>query len=238
MIQRRHIEELDSAVRVASKAVTVGRLDDADALTRFLYERWYLGLSSQQAEVPASYGTTAGRTWQAWGPRWTPAMNQFGSDLVRLQLSVAPTTALHVLALVTQRAGGWNHPWRLTSSALDSQLATPEATSLCLPVESLPELRHEIADLVEELRPFLALGVPALTLRIGRGAALAQNPGDGFSFGENRCRLVARAVLGNMRSHHREQISRTMAEFADAGVDPERPYLEQATSWDRPWRAA
>jgi hypothetical protein len=33
-------------------------------------------------------------------------------------------------------------------------------------------------------------------------------------------------------------VSRTMEAFAAAGVDPERPYRERSTSWDRPWRAA
>ena len=49
--------------------------------------------------------------------------------------------------------------------------------------------------------------VPALTLGIGHGASLSENPADGRTFGEHRCALVARAVLDSMRCHHREQVS-------------------------------
>jgi hypothetical protein len=234
MIHHRHIEELDNAVRVARRAVTAQHVDDADRLSRVLHERWYLGLSSQQPEVPAP----TGRTWQAWGRLWTAETGDRGSGLVRLHLSVAPRTALHVFGVVTQRAHTWQHPWRLTSTALDTALPTPEATVLQVPTDSLRSLRREIAAMVDDLRPFLALGVPALTLSIGRGASLSANPADGRTFGEHRCALVARAVLASMQCHPREQVSRTMVMFAEAGVDPERPYSERSTTWDRPWRIA
>jgi hypothetical protein len=229
----RHFEELDDAVRTARRAVTTLHLVDPDRLGRVLHDRWYLGLASEQGARPEA------RVWQAWGPRWTADLaGPGGPGLVRLHLSVDPRTALHALGTVTHRAQGWQHPWQLTSTALDGELPAPESTVLRVPAASLLALRAEIVTLVEDLRPFLAAGVPALTLRIGRGASLSENPADGRTFGENRCRLVAAAVIGSMRVHHRAQVDRAIATFADAGVDPERPYLEQRTTWDRPWRAA
>lgn len=234
----RHFEELDDAVRTARTAVTTQHLDDPDRLGRVLHDRWYLGLTSQQAAVPEPRRPET-RTWQAWGRLWTDDLaGPGGPGLVRLHLSVDPRTALHALGTVAHRAQGWEHPWRLTSTALDGDLPAPESTVLRLPTASLLPLRREIVALVEDLRPFLAAGVPALTLRIGRGASLSENPADGRTFGQNRCRLVAEAVIGSMRVHHRAQVDRAIATFAEAGVDPERPYLEQRTTWDRPWRAA
>ena len=64
MIHHRHIEELDSAVRLARRAVSTQHVEDPDRLSSVLHERWYLGLTSQQAEVPAP----APRAWRAWGP--------------------------------------------------------------------------------------------------------------------------------------------------------------------------
>ena len=230
----RHFDELDEAVRVARSAVTTQHAADADRLSRVLHERWYLGLTSQQTGVPAA----SARPWQAWGRHWRPRLDDGEVDLVRLHLSVAPQTALPVLATVTGRAHTWEHPWRLVSTALGTPVPPPESTVLQLPVAALGPLRQEVATLVEDLRPFLARGVPALTLRIGHGASLSEIPADGRTFGEHRCRLVAQAVLGSMRVHHREQVSRAIEALAAAGVDPERPYLERSTSWDRPWRAA
>ncbi|QWZ07572.1 hypothetical protein KRR39_19400 [Nocardioides panacis] len=229
----RHFEELDDAVRTARRAVTTLHLVDPDGLGRVLHDRWYLGLASAQGARPEA------RAWQAWGPLWTADLaGPRGPGLVRLHLSVDPRTALHAVGAVTHRAQGWEHPWQLTSTALGGDLPAPESTVLLLPTASLLPLRAEVVALVEDLRPFLAVGVPALTLPIGRGAALSENPADGRTFGENRCRLVAEAVIGSMRVHHRAQVDRAIARFAAAGVDPERPYLEQRTTWDRPWRAA
>ena len=228
----RHADEIDKAVVVARKAVSLGHLKRPDRLTRFLYQRWYLGLSSHQAEVPAQRS----HVWQAWSKQWTESHARAGSDLVRLYLSCAPHTSLHAIGLVNDRAKQWDVPWRLTSTAMNTPVPAADATVLYLPVDSLGTLRAELEQLVVDLQPFLAGVVPALTLKIGRGASLAQNPADGRSFGEHRCSLVANSVLGSQACHHREQVARAMRTFADAGIDPERPYLEVAGSWDRPWR--
>ena len=235
MIHHRHMEQIDEAVRLGRRVITTQRVHDIDGLSAALHERWYLGLTSQQAGVPAS----GARAWRAWGRLWTPDMHEPRPDQVRLHLSVPPVRALHVLGMVAGRARAWEHPWLLSSTALETELPTPESTVLRLPAEALLPLRHEIAGLVDDLKPFLALGVPALTLSIGRGASLSVDPADGHTFGEHRCALLARAVLDTMGCHHhREQVARTVCALAEAGVDRDRPYLESGTSWDRPWRAA
>ena len=246
MGQRSHLEQLEEAVRVAREAVHAGHAgppgaseaDDGPGpllLSRHLYQRWYLGRSVLLDSTPP-------RPWQAWSPLWRPWMDELGSDLVRLNLSVDPATALHAIATVTRRAVSWQHPWRLDSVLPGPTPAggapVPESTVLYVPMPALFVLRREIRTLVKELYPFLTPDVSALTLRIGRGASLAQNPDNGSSFGQHRCALVAGAVLTTMRCHQREQVDRTREAFARAGVDPARPYLEQRTSWDRPWRAA
>jgi hypothetical protein len=229
-----HTDEIDRAVVVARKAATLRHLRRADRLTRFLYQRWYLGLSSRQVEIP----TQRGQLWQAWSPRWDDQHKRAGSRLVRLHLSCAPHTSLHAIGLVTERARHWEVPWRLTSSAMNVAVPTADATVLYLPLDALDAMRAEVDRLVKDLQPFLAASVPALTLRIARGASLAQNPSDGRSFGEHRCSLLARSVLddlGNLDLHHREQVVRAMRVMEDAGVDPRRPYLEVPGVWDRPW---
>ena len=227
----RHVDEIDRAVHIARKALSLGHLRRPDRLTRFLYQRWYLGLSSHQAEVPAQRS----HVWQAWSKDWTEGHSRSGSDLIRLYLTCAPHTSLHAIGMVSERARCWDVPWRLTSSALNTAVPAPDATVLYLPLDVLTEVRPQLDELVVDLQPFLANTVPALTLRIARGASLAQNPADGRSFGEHRCSLVARSVIDSQNFHHKEQVVRTMHTFAAAGIDPKRPYLAAAGSWDRPW---
>lgn len=230
----RHVDEIDRAVFVARKALSLGHLRRPAVLTRFLYQRWYLGLTSQQVEVPVQRGPA----WRAWSPDWDRDHDRAGRDLVRLYLSCAPRTSLHAIALVCERANEWDVPWKLASTAMSTPVPARDATVVYLPLSELPAVRPEIDRLVTDLQPFLGSQAPALTLRIGRGASLAQNTADGRSFGLHRCSLVAASVLSSQQFHHREQVERTMRVFEAAGIDPRRPYLERATSWDRPWVAA
>lgn len=228
----RHVEQIDRAVAVARRAVSRGRLDSVETLTPFLYRRWYLDHPGSPRDAEDTE-----RVWQVWSPSWTAELDR-DVDTVRLYLSCAPHTSLHALSLVAERARGWDHPWRLASTALAHPVPALDATVLHLPLGALDDLRAPLRELLDDLRPFLAAAVPALTLRIGRGASLAQNPRGGGSFGEHRCGIVAGSVLAARHHHHREQVSRVMAAFAEAGVDPRRPYLAREGSWDRKWTAA
>ncbi len=251
-MSHRHHDEIDKAVLLARKAVAGGRIDDPAKLMRLLYRHWVLGrrplspVSSQVPQqrrpqpaterqsasaeaTPPSCGTQA---WRTWGRLWTEDRPCRGSDLVRLYLSCAPHTSLHAVAAVTAAARDWNHPWLLTSKALHQAVPGPDATVLYLPVAALDELRAPVEEMLEELKPFLASSVPALTLEIARGAALAQNPADGRSYGVHRCSLVAATVPANRAHHHREVIERTFSALRDAGVDPQHPYRALGARWE------
>jgi HopA1 effector protein family len=247
-------QEIDRAVMLARRAVTAANLQEPGPLTRFLYQRWYLGRTSDA--VPTQ-GTTHGtaRTsgtgtaprftpstppWRTWGAHWTDDRQCHGADLVRLFLACAPHTALHTVAAVTAHAQQWDQPWLLTSRALGQAVPSADSTVLYLPAEALGDLHEPIEAMLADIRPFLAGSVPALTLRIGRGASLAQNPADGRPFGQHRCSLVAGTVLANQGMGHGRLVDEVRETFRRAGVDPQRPYraLGSQWQWTRQPRAA
>ena len=238
-MSHRHPEEIDRAVLLARKAATGGRVDDPAKLTRLLHRHWFLGLRplsvvpQQRRPSPVRPADRhPAQPWRAWGRLWTEERTCRGADLVRLYLSCAPHTSLHAVAAVTSTARTWDHPWLLTSRALHQAVPAPDATVLYLPVAALDELRRPVEGLLEELRPFLGSTVPALTLEIARGAALAQNPADGRSYGVHRCSIIAGTVLANLHEHHREVVRRTLAGLRDAGVDPRVPYRALGAQWE------
>ena len=244
----RHLEEIDKAVHLARRAAVNGRLREPEALTRFLYRRWWLGrppvrsLTGPPPVVPRQRDERAAppAPWRVWGPRWTENRTCTGSGLVRVYLACAPHTSLHAVAAVAAQAESWEHPWLLSSRALGQAVPSPDATVLYLPADALDDLHDPLERLVHEIRPFLAASLPLLTLRIARGVALAQNPHDGTSFGEHRCGILARSVLDNLHVHHREVVDRTYSAFVDHRVDPRRPYreLDANWEWERKARAA
>jgi hypothetical protein len=237
-MNHRPYDDIDRAVLLARRAAVSGRIDRPEALTRFLYQRWYLGKGptpqADRAPVPAQ--RTASSTppvgpWRTWGPAWEERSCR-GDELLRMYLSCAPRTSLHVVGAVAAHAQDWHHPWLLSSRAMTQPVPTPDATVLYLPVAALDELRRPLTAMVEDLSPFLGTAVPALTLRVARGVSLAQNPADGRSFGEHRCALVAGAVLTSLRRGHREIVERTLAAFRRAGVDPQAPYRAVDATWE------
>lgn len=68
--------------------------------------------------------------------------------------------------------------------------------------------------------------VPPLTRRVAPGLAFAHEPTDGGSFGESRCRALARGLLavardGVPRGQLRERL---IKELSSSGIDPLRPW--------------
>jgi hypothetical protein len=237
-MSHRPYDDIDRAVLLARRAAVSGRLDRPEALTRFLHQRWYLGKlptpAEERGQVPAQRTGAAGAAvgpWRTWSPLWE-ARSCRGQELVRLYLSCAPRTSLHVVGAVGAHAQEWGHPWLLSSRAMSQAVPSPDATVLYLPAAALEELRAPITRMIEDVRPFLGTTVPALTLRIAPGVALAQNPADGRPFGEHRCALVAGTVLTNLRRGHREIVDRTLTAFRRAGVDPQAPWRALDATWD------
>ncbi|HXN36564.1 MAG TPA: T3SS effector HopA1 family protein, partial [Solirubrobacteraceae bacterium] len=85
------------------------------------------------------------------------------------------------------------------------------------------------AALASELRP----ATPAFTKQLAPGLGLAEDPGDGQSFGMHRTLLLARAAV---RAHELECFSDESREavlsetFAEQGLDLDRPYLSAGSS--------
>jgi hypothetical protein len=236
-------QEIDRAVLLARRAVAGAHLEEPGQLTRFLYQRWYLG-RGLDAAVPAQGAmraagsperslrpTPATPPWRTWGAHWTDDRECRGADLVRLFLACAPHTALHTVAAVTAHAQHWDAPWLLTSRALGQAVPTADSTVLYLPAEALGALHDPIESMLADIKPFLATTVPALTLRLGRGAALAQNPADGRAFGQHRCSLIAGTVLANRALAHGKVVDQVRETFRRAGVDPQRPYRALGSDW-------
>ena len=80
------------------------------------------------------------------------------------------------------------------------------------------------AALADDIDP----GIPALTRRIAEGVAFAEDPGGGQSFGADRCRLVAEALV----TAHEEgktsveaRVGRVRERLRAAGTSLEAPYL-------------
>ncbi|GAA4180618.1 hypothetical protein GCM10022287_34700 [Gryllotalpicola koreensis] len=67
--------------------------------------------------------------------------------------------------------------------------------------------------------------VPAFTREVAPGIAVADDPGDGASFGYHRCALIAHGLSVAGRADPHVRLGAIIDAFLHAGIDPARPHL-------------
>jgi hypothetical protein len=94
-----------------------------------------------------------------------------------------------------------------------------------------PRVEALLCALHPTIRGALDPRTPPLARRVADGLAVADDPGDGHSFGESRSHAIAPAAiaLARMRPTSRDEaIARLSEGLRDAGIDPMRPWATPA----------
>lgn len=165
------------------------------------------------------------------GDRW------LGGDepLVRVYWHVEVSGALPFVAAATARINEAGLPARLKVVNHPDAFGRCDAAVLYLRRQDLRRAGDVVAAVHAAVAPHLTERTPALTKRLAPGVALAEDPGGGASFGLHRCGLLAEALI---RAHEdglttlEGRLARVRAHLAEAGVDPERPYLDAGSRDD------
>ncbi|MBA2564347.1 MAG: hypothetical protein H0V09_02840 [Gemmatimonadetes bacterium] len=148
--------------------------------------------------------------------------------MLRLYWNLTPHGALLLVRLLTRRLNADAVPFKL------KVLASPESYDRCdagvLYVRSadLGALAEVVRMARRTFAGTLKPAVPALTLHVGHGIGLAEDPPDGGSFGLSRCGLLAEGLVaagerGVTRADERCGVIRER--LTRAGIDPAAPYV-------------
>ncbi|MGY1616852.1 T3SS effector HopA1 family protein [Geodermatophilus sp. SYSU D00691] len=172
--------------------------------------------------------------WTSMSRGWTLA--PVAEPLVRLYWSVDPPQLCRVVAGVTaclDPAGRY-----VLKCPLDAdRCRRPDAVVLFLPSAQWPAARAGVVAAHRRVRPWLRARIPALTLDLAPGLALAEDPGD-QSFGTHRCRAVAGALAESRRAGVTDvEVLSTAARAAlgAVGVDADAPWRNPGSSREYPW---
>ncbi|MFT3876837.1 MAG: T3SS effector HopA1 family protein [Propioniciclava sp.] len=159
--------------------------------------------------------------WRTWGPAWDRRSTPPG--LVRVYFAARLAQAPELVARVTGVLVRSAEPWAFKIGVDAATLARADAAVAYLPTGAwdavAPLLVPACADL---LRP----AVPPLTSPVAPGIGLADDPGGELSFGESRCRLLARAH--RLRGSGADPVAVAARVFADHGLDPSAPHLRSS----------
>ena len=96
-----------------------------------------------------------------------------------------------------------------------------------------PAARPLLQAMHRDLQLHLKPSVPALTKRLAAGVGLAEDPGNGFSFGEHRCRVIADALIQAQeqgKSSLDDRIQVVLDVLQREGIRSDAPYLNAESS--------
>jgi hypothetical protein len=155
--------------------------------------------------------------------------------LVRFYWHLRPEAAAPYIGAVTAALNARGVPFRTKVLNEPGAYLRADAGVLYLGRRHFRMIGDAIAQIHRTIVSGLRPEVPRFTKRLAPGLGLAEDPSNELSFGQHRCRLVARAAW---RSFARNDVglgprSEALAdEFRAAGLDPARPYLEPQSADD------
>jgi type III HopA1-like effector protein len=150
---------------------------------------------------------------------------------VRVYWNVTRSGAPALVGTLTSRLNRDGVPFRLKVANHPYRLQRCDAAVLYLRGDVYRTLRATLEEVAAGLTAHLRPQVPALTMELAPGVGLAEDPGDGESFGVRRCALIADGVV---RAHELRitdtggQVDAVATRLAADGVRMDAPYLEPA----------
>jgi hypothetical protein len=178
--------------------------------------------------------------YTALGDADPPGADQGSADVVRVYWHLTAEAAPVWIRELTQRFNDAGISFR--AKVLNSPAAyfRADAGVLYLPGPHFPSARRLLPDLHHAVAQHLRPTTPMFTKRLAGGLAVAEDPGDGRSFGQDRCALVADGLLDAARrgsNNAPARVAMIAERFAEAGLDVARPWLgagsRQRYTWPR-----
>ena len=159
--------------------------------------------------------------------------------LTRFYWNLREAGAVALTKWVTQTLNRFQVPFRFKCLTITGQFERLDAAVLYVSKRFFRISAELVADGRDKLKGFLRPETPLFTRELAPGLAFAEDPGNGESFGMNRCRILAEAMWSAAsKGLHREE--ERMAEiaryFGQYGLSLERLHLnaQSADFYDTP----
>jgi hypothetical protein len=146
----------------------------------------------------------------------------------RFYFNVTSRAACSLVRILTTRLNAASLPFQLKLLNDPRAFSRCDAGVLYVADRDREAVEAHVGEVEAALGPELMPSVPALTLALAPGIGFAEDPGDGESFGANRCRLISEAMV---RAHElgatsrRRLLALVLERFARVGIDVARPHL-------------
>jgi hypothetical protein len=149
--------------------------------------------------------------------------------LIRFYWHLMTSGAAPFIAAVSDRLNKLGIPFRAKVLNDPNSYQRADAGVLYIDRHFYYATREAIGQIHRAVSPHLRAEIPLFTRSLARGLGLAEDPGNGLSFGQHRCRLIADALWQSFTQLDPDRDARaaTLARvFQQAGLNPSKPYLE------------
>ena len=202
---------------------------------QFLSKDGPASMPRPQAEISIFYARES-RSLQngfyyAFGEMAEEQTNGFG--LVRFYWNVGFDGAAKLVGQTTSRFNRFHIPFRLKCATARSQFERTDVFVIYLAKRFFgiasavtPEIHSEVSDFLED-------EVPLFSKRLAKGLSVAEDPGNGQSFGQSRCQHLAQAVW-NCYANGQQSTEGRFREFqrllTASGINTKYPHLNANSS--------
>ncbi|HEX8052159.1 MAG TPA: lanthionine synthetase LanC family protein [Thermoleophilaceae bacterium] len=146
-------------------------------------------------------------------------------DIVRVYWNVTPAQALWLTRALPAVLDDADLAWEMKALDDPADYHRADSVVLYLPATAWPAARTAIAGVYARLPGAVAGPVPATTHELAPGLGLAEDPGDGRSFGEHLCTALATGLLAAGPGADRNERASAMAgALQRAGMQPAAPH--------------
>lgn len=146
---------------------------------------------------------------------------------VRTYWNIMPEGAARLVQLLSEALDD-DFPFFIKCPRRPPEYDRRDAVVLYLPVDRFAAAASAIGEAASVLDDMLEAPVPALTLPLGRGVGVAEDPAeDNQSFGTSRCELVAGSIVHCLDAGHTDDeawSAAALAAFQAAGLSAARPW--------------
>ncbi len=162
-------------------------------------------------------GHVADGWWRTWGTGWADT-DTLADGVTRIYLAPRLPDVARLANAVVSAVAAVTDVWAVKVGVDASTLARGDGVVAYVPdTVARSAMGHVLAGAVDHVRT----GRPPLTFELAPGISWAHDPGDGDSFGEQRCRALAAVDPGEDEA----AFLRAAAEaFVQLGLDPWRPW--------------
>lgn len=152
--------------------------------------------------------------------------------LVRLYWNVTFEGAPRLVGLITSRLNRFHVPFRVKFATARSQFERTDVSVVYISKRYFRITAELMLDVHPEIEDALGEDVPLFSKRVAKGLGVAEDPGTGESFGQNRCRRMAESVW-NCYQRGEQTTGARWDEFSrllkEGGLDPEHTHLNSGS---------